>query len=241
MCWQGYIDQGLMHAAAAVERAADWSEGWVAAGFLVVQLRLLSLLHEPSTLAPQIEQVRKLAHEQRRSLIENEATIYEGWSIAHRGDPETGRSLLREGLAAYVGTETQVWLSFHHALLAETYQLQGDAEEALHILADALRLTERTGERWYAAELHRRIGEAHRQRGAEAAAHQSFDQALAIARSQGAKLWELQAATRFGRLLRDQGRPTDARSLLAPVYTWFSEGFDTVPLREGKALLEELA
>jgi predicted ATPase len=113
-------------------------------------------------------------------------------------------------------------------------------DEALRILTEALEDAERIGERWYVAELHRRIGEAHRQRAAEAAARQSFEKALAVARGQDAKLWELQAATSYARSLRDQGKPAEAHVLLSPAYAWFSEGFDTVPLREAKGLLREV-
>jgi predicted ATPase len=101
-------------------------------------------------------------------------------------------------------------------------------------------MSERTGEHWYAAELHRRIGEAHHQRGDRASGERSFAQALAIARSQGARLWELRAANSYALMLRDQGKRTEARALLAPTYGWFTEGFATVPLREAKALLDEL-
>jgi predicted ATPase len=80
----------------------------------------------------------------------------------------------------------------------------------------------------------------HWQRAAEIAAQQSFDQALAVAREQGAKLWELQAATSYARLLVDQGKPTEADALLSPIYAWFTEGFDTRPLREAKAVLDSL-
>ncbi len=126
------------------------------------------------------------------------------------------------------------------ALLAETYQMTGETDEALHILLQALEDTDRTSELWYVAELHRRVGEAHRQRGAEIAAKQAFDRALAVARGQGAKLWELHAATSYARSLRDQGKPAEADALLSPIYASFTEGFDTLPLREAKAVLDSL-
>ena len=88
--------------------------------------------------------------------------------------------------------------------------------------------------------LHRRCGDALWRRGDDAAARRCFEQALDVARGQGAKLWELQAATSYARMLRDQGKPAEAAALLAPVYAWFNEGFDTMPLRQARALLDEL-
>ena len=106
---------------------------------------------------------------------------------------------------------------------------------------DALQIVERTGERWFAAELNRRKGQLLlRQRHTEAA-EDLYRKALRIAAEQGAKLWELRAAASLALLRRDQGRHAEARKLLAPVYAWFTEGFDTQDLNEAKALLDELA
>jgi predicted ATPase len=108
----------------------------------------------------------------------------------------------------------------------------------LTLLDDALRLVEKTGERWFAAELNRHKGQLLlRQRHCEAA-EELYQKALGIAREQEAKLWELRAAASLARLRRDQGRRAEARDLLAPVYGWFTEGFDTPDLKDAKALLE---
>ena len=103
-----------------------------------------------------------------------------------------------------------------------------------------MRLVERTGERWFAAELNRQKGGLLRCQGQTEAAEELYRKALSIAMEQGAKLWELRAAASLARLARDQGRPAEARDLLAPVYNWFTEGFDTQDLKEAKALLDEL-
>jgi predicted ATPase len=163
-----------------------------------------------------------------------------GCAIARCGNPEAGRTVIGDGLAAYTATEAVYWSCYFHALLAETYQMTGEADEAVRILTDALNLAERTGERWYVAELRRRMGEAYHQRRDDRAAETCFGQALAIARSQGAKLWELQAATSLAGMLRDQGKSAEAHSLLAAVYAWFTEGLTTVPLKRAKTLLDEL-
>jgi predicted ATPase len=109
------------------------------------------------------------------------------------------------------------------------------------LLDDALQVVDRTGERWFAAELYRHKGQLLLRQGQSEAAEELYCRALSIAREQEAKLWELRAAMSLARLRHDQDRPTEARDLLAPVYGWFTEGFDTPDLKEAKALLDELA
>ena len=108
------------------------------------------------------------------------------------------------------------------------------------LLDDALRIVERTGERWFEAELCRHKGQLLLRQGHDEAAEELFRKALSIAQKQEAKLWELRAAVSVARLQRDQGRTAEARDLLAPVYGWFTEGFDTPDLKEAKTLLNEL-
>ena len=101
-------------------------------------------------------------------------------------------------------------------------------------------MVEETGERWFAAELNRHKGELLLRQGHTEVAEELYHKALSIAQEQEAKLWELRAAASLARVWRDQGRRAEARDLLAPVYGWFTEGFDTPDLKEAKALLEEL-
>jgi predicted ATPase len=103
-----------------------------------------------------------------------------------------------------------------------------------------LQLSQRTGERWFAAELDRHKGQLLLRQGNTDAAEELYRTALGIAQEQGAKLWELRAAMSLAGLRRDQGRRAEARDLLARVYSWFTEGFDTPDLTEAKALLDEL-
>jgi predicted ATPase len=131
-------------------------------------------------------------------------------------------------------------MPYHIALLARAYEIAGQFEEGLTLLDEALEIVERTGERWLAAELNRHQGQLLLRQGHSEAAEGLYRKALGIAEEQGAKLWELRAAASLARLRRDQGRHTEARDVLAPVYGWFTEGFDTQDLKEAKALLDEL-
>ena len=133
-----------------------------------------------------------------------------------------------------------MWMPYYIALLARAYELVGQIEEAVTRLDDALQIVDRTGERWFVAELYRQKGELLLRQGHSEAAEELYRKALSIAEGQEAKLWELRAAVSLTRLSRDQGRRAEARDLLAPVYDWFTEGFKTADLKEAKGLLDEL-
>jgi predicted ATPase len=138
---------------------------------------------------------------------------------------------------------TEVWRQFYVSLLVEAYGKGEQVEEGLTVLAEALAVTNDKGERRWEAELYRLRGELLLVRSAEheAEAETSFCQALDIARRQHAKSWELRAAMSLSQLWQRQGKRTEAHELLAPVYSWFTEGFDTADLQEAKALLGTLS
>jgi predicted ATPase len=127
-------------------------------------------------------------------------------------------------------------------LMVEACCVTGRIEQGLHVVAEALEISERTGIVYYEAELHRLEGELrlHSKPADAPKAEMCFRRAMHIARKQQAKSLELRAAMSMARLWRDQGKQEEARNLLAPVYGWFSEGFDTLDLKEAKALLDEL-
>jgi predicted ATPase len=126
------------------------------------------------------------------------------------------------------------------ALLAGACEIAGQIEEGAARLDQALQVVERTGERWFGAELDRQRGRLLLRQGHPEAAEELYRKALGIAREQEAKLWELRAAASLARLWRDQGRRSAARDLLAPVYDWFTEGFATPDLKAAKAVIDEL-
>src|SRR5262249_11885066 len=151
-----------------------------------------------------------------------------------------GISLLRQGLSAFRATGAQAWVPYFIALLARACEIAGQVEEGLTLLDDAMQIAERKGERWFEADLYRHKGERALGQARPQAAEELYHRALAIAREQDAKLWELRAAASLARLHRDQRRRAEARDLLTPVYGWFTEGFDTPDLKEAKLLLEGL-
>ena len=180
------------------------------------------------------DELLSIASEQDFPLWRARAEFLRGWGLTRAGSTAEGLALSRRALADYVATGSGQWLPYLLGVLSEA---EGPGAKSLDLLDDGLACVERTGERWFEAELHRHRGEAllapPTPRTAEAEA--CFCRALAVARKQGARLWELHAATSLARLWRDQGRRAEARDLLAPVYGWFTEGFDTPDLRRPSA------
>jgi predicted ATPase len=127
--------------------------------------------------------------------------------------------------------------------LARAYAEVGQFDDAWRCIGEAMAAVERTKEKWCEAELHRMAGEIALMSPERdvAKAEACFERALAVARAQQARSWELRAATSMARLLREQGKRDEARDLLAPVYGWFTEGFDTLDLKQARTLLHELA
>jgi predicted ATPase/DNA-binding winged helix-turn-helix (wHTH) protein len=165
-----------------------------------------------------------------------------GWALAMQGDAAAGVQQLHQGLAAHRNLESPLIRPYRLSLLAEAYGQLGQAEMGLQVLDEALTLAAATEERWWEAELHRLKGALLLQLPnadvSQVAA--CFQQALDIARSQQAKSLELRAAVSLSRLWQQQGQRIAARELLAPIYGWFTEGFDTADLQGAKALLDEL-
>jgi predicted ATPase len=166
-----------------------------------------------------------------------------GWLLAEEGDAEAGITQMSKN---FINQQTgRISLRFAHsaALMAEVLRKSGRTSEALNVVTEAIATSQRGGGRYYEAELHRIKGEllmvqapADEQR-----AEACFQSALKVARGQSAKSLELRAAMTLSRLWQKQGKQTQARQLLAGVYGWFTEGFDTSDLKAAKALLEELS
>jgi predicted ATPase len=163
--------------------------------------------------------------------------------LAAQGHYEEGIAQMRQGLAARQATAAMGRRSAWLALLAEAYGGSGQAEAGLRLLAEAMVVMDQTGARSDEPELYRIKGELLRRQAVpdESQAEACFQQALAVARRQQAKSWELRAAMSLSRMWQQRGRGAEARQLLAEIYGWFTEAFDTADLQEAKALLEALS
>jgi predicted ATPase len=184
-----------------------------------------------------------LAQEQGFPYWMAHSSVLHGWAQAQQGQAKEGIEQIDQGLRAYRATGAEIRRPYFLALLAEAYGMMGQPEAGLTVLTEALALVDTTGECWYEAEIHRLRGELLLQQSEDnqAEAENCFQQAIVIAQNQEAKSLELRAATSMARLWQQQGKRQEAHDLLAPVYHWFTEGFDTLDLKDAKALLDALA
>ena len=236
----GYPDQALARSRAAIAEARRLAHPPSLAVSLALGARLLSLVGDNAVLGEWVDQLVEVATERGFPLWGAQGTIYRGWLKVRNGNVAEGLSLLRRGSTAYRATGAEAWMPHFIDLLASACEVAGQVEEAFSLLDDALQIAERTGERCFAAELNRNKGQLLLREGHPEAAEELYRKALSIAEEQEAKLWELRASVSLARLRRDQGRHAEARELLAPVYGWFTEGFDTPDLKDAKALLDDL-
>jgi predicted ATPase len=183
-----------------------------------------------------------LANEKGASLWKATAATLRGRILALTGEASDAVHMLTSGLTAVRATGATLWEPENLSYLAGAYAKCGRYDEAMRCIGEALTVTETSKEKWSEAEINRVVGEIALMSPAPdaATAQTCFERALAVARQQQAKSWELRSAMSMARLWRDQGKPDEARELLAPVYGWFTEGFDTRDLKEAKALLDEL-
>jgi predicted ATPase len=182
------------------------------------------------------DELAVLAKEQGYPYFTGVVTLHRAVAAANRGERSEAAALFEEGIRAQRAIGTTSIAPWWAALVAPVLDV-GDAET---LLEEQLRQIERTDERWCEADIYRLRGEISRRRGDLRTAEAHLINAIAIARRQEAPHWELRAATSLARLWRDQGKRTEARDLLAPVYGWFTEGFDTPAIKDAKALLDEL-
>jgi predicted ATPase len=187
--------------------------------------------------------VIELSREYRLAEYLAQGMVLFCWARVRRGDSSDSVSGVAELRKAIVAFTAKFWLPFYQGLLAEVEVQRQDVEQALTRIDEALAVAGETGEHWSDAFLHRLRGEIllKHDPANTAPAEEAFLTAIAVAQQQRARSFELRATTSMARLWRDQGKRDEARELLAPVYGWFTEGFDTRDLKEAKALLDELA
>jgi predicted ATPase len=191
----------------------------------------------------QLDELAVLAEEKGASFRKALGTLNYGCLLVLTGKASEAIPVLIAGLAAYGSTGATIWKPQMLSHLAQAYADLGQFDDAWRCIGEAMTAVETTKEKWIEAELHRIAGEiALKSKTPSAAkAEACFERALAIARQQQSKSWELRAAMSLARVWSGQGKVKQARELLAPVYGWFTEGFDTRDLKEAKTLLEELA
>jgi predicted ATPase len=189
-----------------------------------------------------------LCTEQGFTNFLGQATVHRGAALADQGRAEEGVILIREGLASCHATGAVLFMTLYLGYLAEACGAAMRFEEGLSALAEAFAIAERTGERHYEAELYRLKGELtlmqktkHLSSDVEQEVEECFGKALEISRQQQAKSLELRAVMSLIRLWQQLGQKDQARQMLAEIYGWFSEGFDTKDLKDAKALLEQLS
>jgi predicted ATPase len=171
------------------------------------------------------------------------AMLSQGWALALAGKAADAVQMISSAVTAYRSTGATLFLPVYVPHLARAHAELDRFDDAWRCIGEAMTLVKATQERWCEAEIHRIAGEISLMslQPDAAKAKACFERALAVARAQQAKSWELRAAMSMARLWRDQGKRHQARALLARVYGWFTEGFDTLDLQQAKALLEQLA
>jgi TOMM system kinase/cyclase fusion protein len=238
----GYPDQGLVWSDEAVTLAQQVAHPFSLAFALVLAAMVHQLRREVRADQERAEAALSLAMEQGFPHWMTQGAIQRGWTLVHQGQAQEGIEQITEGLRTYRTTGAAINQSYFLALLAEAHGTMGQPEAGLTVLTEALTLTETTGERLYESECYRLKGELLLQQSSDnqTEAESCFHQALDIARNQEAKSFELRIATSLTKLWKQQGKRQEAHDLLAPVYSWFTEGFDTADLQDAKALLVAL-
>jgi len=200
---------------------------------------LLHRYREAAALQAQADALLALATAQGFPLFAGVGTFFRGWVLVTQGQGEAGLAQMHQGLTAILATGTELARPFYLVPLAEAAGHTGQVEEGLRLLAEALTEMEAGGQACLLAEAYRLQGAFLLRQADAVRAEACFQQALSVARRQQAKSWELRAAMTLGRLWQQQGKRDEARHLLAEVYGWFTEGFDTADLQEAHALLKE--
>ena len=239
----GYPDQSLAWCRNMLALAEALAHPFTLGLALWVACGLHQLRREPDAFREFGERMIHHGAEKGLGLIALAGNVYRGEAMTHHGEFAEGIAQMREGINALRSIGTLHTLSINIAGLAEAYARSGNVNDGLATVEEAFAMTRADGEQFCLPEIHRVKGELLLARSANDrdAAEAAFVEALSVARALQAKVMELRAAVSMARLWRDQSKVRQARELVAPVYGWFTEGFDTRDLKEAKALLDELA
>jgi predicted ATPase len=239
----GYPKAALADAHHALGEARE--TGQATALMYALNISAFPLIHcgDYDAASAQLDEAVALTDEKGAAHWNAEAKVLQGCVFALTGEASNAVQMINSGLSAYRLTGTTLRMPEYLSNLARAYADIGYFDDASRCIVEAMTAVEKVKETWYEAEVNRIAGAVALQSSKRdiAKAEAYFQRALAVARLQQAKSWELRASMSLARLWRDQGKAQQARELLAPVYEWFTEGFDTRDLKEAKALLEELA
>jgi class 3 adenylate cyclase/predicted ATPase len=239
----GYPEAALRDADTAVEAARDTGQ----AASLMFALYMTAFFHvlcgNYAVATARARELFALAKEKDALMWKASGMMHEGCALAAAATKAAAAiEMLTSGIVGYRSTGATLSITAFLSHLARAYGDNCQFDDAWRCIGEAVTVIENAKERWYEAEVHRTAGEiallSPERDVANAEAY--FERALAVARQQQAKSWELRAVMSMARLWRDQGKRDEARELLAPVYNWFTEGFNTLDLKEAKALLNEL-
>jgi class 3 adenylate cyclase/predicted ATPase len=237
----GYPDAALVDTSRALEEAREIGQ----AATLMYALVHASLIHiqcgNYAAANAEADELIALANEKGALFWKAQGMSKQGCILAVTGKAAEAVQMITSGIAAWRSTGSTVWMPLYLSYLARAYAELGQFEYAWRWIDEAMTAAETTKERWHEADVHRLAGEIALLSPEPDAAKAYFERALSVARAQQAKSCELRAAMSMARMWRDQGKHQQARDLLAPVYGWFTEGFDTLDLKEAKTLLHELA
>jgi predicted ATPase len=238
----GYPEAAFRDADDALKKAREIGHAAALMHTLGVRPAIFTLCGNYAAAVADTEELLVLAEEMSSTFWKASGTTTHGCALALTGRASDATEMLISGISAWRTTGALVFLPMYLTHLALAHAELGQFEEAWRCIGEAVALVETTKQTLWEAEIHRMAGEiALSSPEPDAAkAEACFERALTVARAQQAKSWELRAATSLARLWRDQGKRLQARNLLAPIYGWFTEGFDTLHLKEAKALLEEL-
>jgi predicted ATPase len=239
----GYPDAAFADAGYALKEAREIGQAPSLMYALVVTTFTLIHCGNSSAATTQLDEAAALAAEKGALLWNATGMTNQGCIWALTGKASDAVQMITSGMTAFRSTGSTVFTPWHLSNLAKAYAELGQFDDALRCLGEGMTAMETAKERWCEADIHRIAGDiALTSPAADAAkAEGYFERALTVAQARQAKSWELRAAMSMARLWRDQGKRDEARDLLTPVYGWFTEGFDTLDLKEAKTLLDELS
>jgi tetratricopeptide (TPR) repeat protein len=238
----GRFDQGLSRQEAALAEARRLSHPQTLACALLWGWGVgAGVGRTPSSLLAYADELLALSTERGFEFYRAMGTVMRGWCLVASGRADESIALVIAGLADLRVLRMMTWEPVMLTVIADACRKAGELQSALGHLADARRFARETQARWNEAETLRLYGEVLKAMGDPEGAEAGYREAIGLAQQQQAKLWELGAAISLARFWRDHGKRSDARDLLAPVYSWFTEGFGTPILQAAKALLDELA